>query len=99
MAIRRICVDEVTTLSTTFSETITCTNPAFTPVGPGKVCNAVLYNVGVNLDSTPMTLSFSFDAQFEYEYEHAGSIFRDYCNSVGNSGFIALPGGTTLCPG
>ncbi|HAG07871.1 MAG: hypothetical protein XD69_0037 [Clostridia bacterium 62_21] len=99
MTIRRLCVDEITTVTDTFSQTVTCTNPGFTPIGPGDECNVLVYNTAVNLGTTPPTLSFSFDAQFEYQYEHLGATFLDYCNALGNSGSFTLPTGVTLCCG
>lgn len=97
MAIRVLCVQEVTTVIEDFSDTVTCTNPSFTPTGVGDECNVVVYNVAANLGLVPPTLSFSYDAQFEYVYEHIGATFNDFCNALGNSGSITLPTGTTLC--
>lgn len=100
MAIRRLCVNEVTSVTSTFSQTVTCTTPAHTPVvGAGDECNVALYNVAANFGVTPPTLSFSFDVQFEYLYMNAGVTFNDYCNVLGNSGSITLPTGVTLCCG
>jgi hypothetical protein len=100
MTIRRLCVNEVTTISRTFSQTVTCTDPAHTPVvGAGDECSIALYNVSINLGTTPPTLSFSFDSQFEYQYLHAGVTFQDYCNVLGSSGSVTLPTGVTLCCG
>ncbi|MBO8127813.1 MAG: hypothetical protein H0Z39_01225 [Peptococcaceae bacterium] len=93
-------MDEVTTITSTLSETVTCTNPAYTPTGPGDECNIVLYNIGVNLGTTPPTLSFSYDAQFEYQYLHeGGATFCDFCDVFGRSGSITLPSGVTVCCG
>ncbi len=100
MAIRRLCVNEVTTLTSTFSQTVTCTTPAHTPViGAGDECSVALYNVSINLGATPPTLSFSYDAQFEYQYLQSGVTFQDYCTVAGNSGSITLATGVTLCCG
>lgn len=99
MAIRRLCVNEVTAIVRTFSQTVTCTTPAFTPVGPGDECSIALYNVNTNLGAVPPTLSFSYDVQFEYQYSHAGATFQDYCNAMGNSGSVTLPTGVTVCCG
>jgi len=97
MAIRRLCVDEVTTVASSFTATATCTTPANTPVAAGDECAVAVYNIAVNFGATPPTLSFSYDAQFEYQFSHQGVTFQDYCNAMGNSGSITLPTGTTLC--
>ncbi|MEW6573627.1 MAG: hypothetical protein AB1374_08355 [Bacillota bacterium] len=100
MAIRRLCVNEVTAITSTLSQTVTCTTPAHTPVvGAGDECNVAVYNVAANLGATPPTLAFSFDVQFEYKYMQSGVTFHDYCTVTGNSGSITLPTGVTLCCG
>lgn len=100
MAIRRICVDEVTSSVVTFSETITCTEPSFTPVtGAGDECHAILDNVQLDFSTSPPTLSFSFGAQFEYAYRLDSSTFYDYCNVFNQSGSTNITSGTTNCCG
>ncbi|HIE12884.1 MAG TPA: hypothetical protein EYP63_05600 [Desulfotomaculum sp.] len=100
MAIRKLCVNEVTTIASTFAETVTCTDPAHTPVvGAGDECGVAVYNVTANLGATPPTLSFSYDAQFEYQYVQQGATFQDFCNVVGSSGSVTLPDSLTLCCG
>ncbi|MEJ6949876.1 hypothetical protein [Natronospora cellulosivora (SeqCode)] len=98
MAIRQICVSEVTNLTTDYAETITCTNPGHTPTAAGDDCNIHVYNVGLNLNTTPPTLSFSFDSQFQYKFhDDSCATFNDYCNVMGSTGSITLPTGVTLC--
>lgn len=98
MPIRKICVDEVTTINNTFSETVTCTEPNHTPTAAGDECNVHVYNMGLDLSSTPPSLSFSFDAQFGYQFHDSScATFNDFCNIMGNSGSVTLPAGATVC--
>lgn len=98
VAIRQLCVNEITSVTATVSQTVTCTDPAFTPVGAGNECNVALYNVTVDLGATPPTLAFSYDVQFEYQYLTDGGVtFSDYCTVVELSGAVTLPGGTSVC--
>ncbi|MFW6386824.1 MAG: hypothetical protein ACOCZM_02510 [Bacillota bacterium] len=54
----------------------------------------------LDLETSPPTLSFSFDAQLEYQFEdETGGTFNDYCNVLGNSGSVELPPGSTVCDG
>ncbi|HUW64249.1 MAG TPA: hypothetical protein VMW83_06090 [Spirochaetia bacterium] len=99
MAIRQLCVNEMTSIVEKLSERVTCATPAFSPVGPGEHCTIALYNVTVNMAGVPPTLSFSFDTQFEYEYLNEGTKFRDFCTIVGKSGSLPLPLGLTACCG
>jgi len=99
MTVRKLCANEITSLVTSLTETVTCGSPAFTPVGPGSACNVALYNVNVNLGSMPPTLSFSFDAQLEYQFLNAGATFLDFCLIHGQSGSLNLPPGLTACCG
>lgn len=97
MATRKICVDEVTTMTKSFSESITCTSPAHTPTSPGDEARVHLYNVGLDLEANPPNLSFSFDTQFEYHYDGNGATFSDYCTVTGQSGAVTLPEGISPC--
>lgn len=98
MAIRKLCVDEVTTITKSFSQTVTCTNPDHTPTAPGDECRVHVYNVGLNLGASPPTLAFSFDSQFEYKYHEANcGTFHDYCDVMGKSGSVTVPSGATIC--
>ena len=99
MAVRRICVNELTTLLREYEETITCTNPNYPPVGAGNQCRIVVYNLDLDLEASTPSLSFSFDVQWEYEFEHLGVVFLDFCSAPGNSGSLTLPEGLTICCG
>jgi len=99
MTVRKLCAHEITSIVQSLTETVTCSTPAFTPVGPGNACNVALYNVNLNLGSTPPTLSFSFDAQLAYQFLNAGATFLDFCLIHGRSGSISLPPGITACCG
>lgn len=97
MAIRMLCVNEITTVTENFSATAVCVDPAHTPVvGPGTQCSSVFYNVALN----PPVLTFSFDAQFEYQYLNQGCTFMDFCDVFGMSGTIDIAAdGLTSCCG
>ncbi|RPF49893.1 hypothetical protein EDD75_0719 [Thermodesulfitimonas autotrophica] len=99
MAIRKLCVEEITTIGLNWTETLTCTNPAHTPVGPGDECNAHIYGVTVDLSTVPPTLSFTCDAQFEYQYLQDGATFQDYCNILSSQCSTQLPAGVHVCCG
>jgi hypothetical protein len=98
MTVRKICVDEVTTLNETYSETVTCTDPSHTPIDAGDECRVHVYNENINLNNN--TLSFSFEAEFEYEYEtSAGATFTDDCIISDQSDSLTIPSGVNLCCG
>lgn len=100
MSVVKICTSEVTTISKSFSETLTCTDPAHTPiVAPGDECRISIYNIGLDLSTAPPNLCFSFDTEFEYAYLSHGTTFMDYCEVTGNSACLTLPEGVTLCCG
>ncbi|MDD4592736.1 MAG: hypothetical protein PHG06_20270 [Parabacteroides sp.] len=91
MAIVRICAEEVTDITDTYSATVTCSNPSKTPVAAGDECWGLLYSPTFNSDD--MTLSFSFDINLEYLYEDANTtgLLPDYCKIEGETGIIVLP--------
>jgi hypothetical protein len=69
MPIVKICCNEVTCLSYTFTKTVVCDDPQHTPVGPGCDSNVCCYNAGIDFKTSPPTLCFSYDAQFEYAFK------------------------------
>lgn len=93
MVVRKICVQEITSITDNFSATVTCTDPRHTPIGIGDDCHTRIYNTFLN----PPTLSFSYDAEFEYLYLQGTDTFHDYCIVTGLSGSLTLPGGPTVC--
>jgi len=97
MAIRRLCVQEVTTITESFTEEVICTNPDHTPIGAGDECRACLYNVALNLTTTPPTVAYSYDIQWEYLWDNNGTTFQDYCDVMGQSGSFTLPTSATAC--
>lgn len=98
MAIRRICVNEVTDFTTQSTITVVCTNPTFTPIGAADEVFCALYNVSASF-GTPPTISFSYDVSIEYQYLNQGVTFEDYCQVTGGSGSVTLPDGATVCCG
>lgn len=98
MAVRRLCVQEITTINKSESITVTCTDPAHTPVGQAtpSECNCALYNVAFTIDAYP-TISFSYDVQLKYAYEQSGVTFEDFCDVVGRSGSMTFDEGVTFC--
>jgi hypothetical protein len=99
MAIRRICVNEVTTAAATVAQTVLCSSPAYTPVASGDECNVALFNLAVNLGTSPPTLSFSYSTNAEYQYLQNGTTFEDFCNVLNQSYTYALASGVTSCCG
>jgi len=97
MARIQICAEQVSTVNPTYSATVTCESPRFTPIGAGDECHMSVYNVSLDAASSPMTLSFSFNSEFEYQYLDHGVTFNDYCSVNGQSGSITLPTGLTQC--
>lgn len=98
MAIVKICAEEVSSVFQTYSATVTCSNPAYTPVGAGDHCNMVVYNVALHTNASPMTLSFSFDTELKYLFLNHGITFADYCVVNNQSGSVTLPdSGMSLC--
>jgi len=98
MTVIKICAEQITTFNEQFSGTITCTDPACTPVvGAGNECNVAVYNVGIDLGVTPPVLCFSFDTQLEYVYTCHGATFHDFCNVLGSTTCMDLPEGVTMC--
>ncbi|MCL5289923.1 MAG: hypothetical protein M1489_02645, partial [Firmicutes bacterium] len=98
MAVRKLCVQEITTLNRTETFTVTCTTPAYTPTGLGNPseANAVLYNVAFTVNPVP-TVSFSYDVQFKYAYSQNGGTFEEFCDVLGNSSAITFNTGVTTC--
>ena len=98
MALRRICVHELTNINKTDSFTATCTNPGHTPSGTSDTpeCNIALYNVAFTTNPTP-TISFSYDAQFKYSYMQQGVTFDDFCFINNQSRLITFDSDITAC--
>lgn len=100
MTIRRICVQEVTDVAQTETFTVTCTNPAHTPVdiaSPSE-CNAALYSVAFTSNPYP-TISYAYDAQLKYAYMQSGVTFEEFCTLVNQARSITFDSGTSLCCG
>ena len=97
MAIIRICAEEVSSINENFAQSLTCTDPGYTPVGPGTDANAAVYNVSVDLATSPPQLCFSYDVQLEYQYLNNGVTFLEFCHINDNSSCLALPESLTLC--
>ena len=98
MAIVKICAEEVSSVFQTYSATVTCGYPQFTPVDAGNQCNMVVYNVALHTNTSPMTLSFSFDTGLEYFFLNHGVTFADFCLVSNKSGSVTLPdSGLGLC--
>lgn len=95
MTIRRLCVQEVTTITESFTEAVTCTNPDHAPIGVGDECRTSLYNTTLNLTTAPPTVAFSFDVQWEYLWDNNGTTFQDFCDVMGQSGSFTLPSSAT----
>lgn len=98
MAVRKICVQEITTLNRTETFTVTCTTPSFTPIGLGSPseANAVLYNAAFTISPVP-TISFSYDVQFKYAFLQNGGTFEEFCDVLSNSGALTFNTGVTSC--
>ncbi|MEA1961702.1 MAG: hypothetical protein U9N81_10630, partial [Bacillota bacterium] len=93
-----ICAEEITSIGLNFSPTLTCTSPAYTPIGAGTQGCVDVYNPAINWASSPPSLCFSYDASFEYEYmNQGGSTFLNFCEIKDNSTCLDLPSGVTLC--
>jgi len=97
MAITQICAEQVNAVEATFSATVTCGSPQFTPIGAGNNCRMAVYNVALNTGTSPATLAFSFDSEFEYQFMNQGVTFNDYCVVNGESGSVTLTEGLGLC--
>lgn len=98
MAPIKICTEQVTVISENYSAGVSCTTPAHTPVvGAGSMCNMVVYNVGIDLNTTPPVLCFSYDTQLEYHYLDHGVTFSDFCDVFGSSTCVDLPDGINTC--
>lgn len=100
MAIRRICVQEITDVARTEAFTVTCTNPSHTPVGPAdpSECNIALYNVAFTTNPVP-TISYSYDVQFKYAFLQSGVTFEEFCNVFEQSACLTFDTGTASCCG
>lgn len=98
MAIRKICVQEVTSFQETLATTVTCTTPAHTPIGAAfpSECNVSLFNVDFAIAPIP-TISFSYDTQLKYACHQSSATFEDFCNVLGASGSITFDSGITFC--
>jgi len=94
LAIVQLCAEQVSTVSQTYAATVTCGDPAYTPVAAGDHCNMVVYNVALNTGTSPMTLSFSFDTELKYLFLNHGVTFADYCVVNAQSGAVTLPDST-----
>ncbi len=99
MTIRQICVNLVSSAAATYSNVVTCTNPAHTPTGPGTDNHVVLFNVAANYGASPPTIAFSYSSNMEYTWTQAGSTFDAYCDVLGSSGSVTLPSGSGTCCG
>jgi hypothetical protein len=97
LAIIRICAEEVSSLNENFAQSLTCTCPNFTPVGPGTHANAAVYDVAIDLTCSPPQLCFSYDVQLEYQYLNNGFTFLDFCLITNKYSCLTLPDGLTLC--
>lgn len=98
MAIVQICTEQVSSVFQTYSATLTCSDPQYVPIGAGDHCNMVVYNVALHTDTSPMTLSFSFDTELKYLFMNHGITFADYCVINAQSGSVTLPDeGLGLC--
>lgn len=95
---RRICVQEITTINRTDSFTVVCTTPAYTPEAPGNPSetNCRLYNVSLELEPVP-TISYSYDVQFKYSFLMGGSTMEHFCDVFGQSGSITFDSSVGLC--
>ncbi|MBM7854295.1 hypothetical protein JOC37_000668 [Desulfohalotomaculum tongense] len=98
MAIRKICVQEITTLNQTDSFTVTCTTPAHTPVDSAHPpeCNVALFNVAFTTNPFP-TISFSYCTQLKYAYMEQGTTFESFCNINNQSRSITFDSDVNLC--
>ena len=99
MAIRKICVNEVTSVPSTFSRLVFCPNPNYTPTGPGDESRVALFNVALNTGTTPPTIAFSYSSNMEYSFTQGGTTFMDYCDVLGLSGSVTLSSGVSTCCG
>lgn len=98
MAVRQICVQEITTINRTDSFTVTCTTPVYTPAGPGvpPETNCRLYNVALDLEPVA-TISYSYDVQMKYAFLLGGSTMEQFCDVFGQSGSITFDSNVGLC--
>ena len=99
MAVRRICVNEVTSVPSTFSQLVVCSNPSHTPTGAGDENRVALFNVALNTGVTPPTIAFSYSTNMEYSWTQGGTTFMDYCDVLGQSGSLTLTSGVSTCCG
>lgn len=97
MAIRTICVNEVTSVPSTFSSLVVCSNPTHTPTGAGDERRVALFNVALNTGTTPPTIAFSYSTNMEYSFTQGGTTFMDYCDVLGLSGSVTLASGVGTC--
>jgi hypothetical protein len=90
MATRRLCVNEITSINSTDTFTLTCT-PAYTPVNQAdpSECNGVLYNVAFTLNPVP-TISYSYDVQLKYAYMNQGTTFERFCYVSDQAGSLTF---------
>lgn len=100
MAVRRICVEEVTTVSQTDSITITCLNPPQTPVGQGTPSEQIVWirNLAFNLEPLP-TISFSYDVQLKFAYHYQGNTMEAFCDVFDQSYSVTFDSNLTVCSG
>ncbi len=98
MALRKICVQEITNVTKTDAFTATCTSPANSPLSAANPseCNVALYNVAFTTDPIP-TISYSYDAQFKYSYMHQGVTFEDFCFINSQSRSITFDSDISSC--
>jgi len=98
MAVRRICVQEITDVVQTDAFTVTCTTPAHTPIGQASLseCNVALFNVAFTTNPVP-TVAFSYDAQFKYAFLQNGVTFEEFCNVFNQSRCLTFDSGVVDC--
>lgn len=96
MAIIKLCADELTRISASFSTTVHCT-PRHTPVGPGSQYLALVYSPLVDTQANPPTLSFLYTVIVTYLYINNGVILEDICVISDQPGSVVLSPGLKTC--
>jgi hypothetical protein len=98
MALRKICVNEVTTINMSQNQNATSSSLQGTPVAVAPTCQTCIYNQNWNWGTTPPSITFSYDANIGYKYiSVGGETFTDLAPAQGLTGSIILPTGSSTC--
>ena len=101
MAVKRICVNEITSVNISKAQDVTCCPTCSmlngTIVGVGDECEA--FFVGTPTLSPDLSqISFTFLSNFEFIVRNHMGTISDYCFTVTNE-TLPVPGNATICCG